>query len=169
MRNSWHSCPFASPRSGSCRISYLRGRVSQNKNGERGNIRLQKWTSFPNYFPQQMWDEMRDLNRVDALKLMLLKLIRLGLRHPSCPTYGVMAAVSSVIELGADQTLILSRDQKLQRVNLAKSPPGATPRNMQRCLARPELSVFEGRSGCLRSTARPIALGPGCPSCGRRP
>ena len=63
---------------------------------------------------------MRDLNRVGALKLMLLKLIRLGLRHPSCPTYGVMAAVSSVMELGPDQALILSRDKKMEQVSLVK-------------------------------------------------
>ena len=75
-------------------MEFLHGRVSQNKNGKRGNIRLQKWTSFPNYFPQQMWDQMHDLSRVDALKVMLGDLIRLGLRHPSCPTYGAMATVS---------------------------------------------------------------------------
>lgn len=102
-------------------MEFLHSRVSQNKNGKRGNIRLQKWTSFPNYFPQQMWDEMRDLNRVDALKLMLVELIRLGLRHPSCPTYGVMAAVSSVMELGTDQALTLIRDKKMEQVSFVKS------------------------------------------------
>ena len=64
---------------------------------------------------------MRDLGRLDALRGMVGELIRLGLRHPSCPTYAVMAAVSLVGEVGADQSLTLSRDQQLQRVNITKS------------------------------------------------
>ena len=91
------------------------------RHGSKSNVRLQNWEAFSDYLPQSRWEQIQDASSLEALKMILVDAIRLGLRHPSCPTFGMLASVYSIHEIGAQAAMTLTRTEKYTKVSLVKS------------------------------------------------
>ena len=84
---------------------------------------LQKWgENLLNYGTQRFWDAVLadDLESGLVLRTIVNFLIPIGLRHPSCPTFRVIACLHAWICLGEGKIWSMSRLQKFQLVTDAK-------------------------------------------------
>lgn len=105
--------------------------------GSKSNVALQHWEAFPDYLPLSRWGEIGGGSSFEALKMIVHDTIRLGLRHPSCPTFGVISSIYSIHEIGAQETLNLSSQEKYKKLLLAKK----TFRSMVKYTPQPSVYV----------------------------
>ena len=88
---------------------------NSKRNGFRSNIALQSWEAFPDYLPRSRWNEIRDaINSLEALKMIVVDTIRLGLRHPSCPTFAMLSSLHTIKAIVAEQAVNLTRKKNIR-------------------------------------------------------
>ena len=81
---------------------------------------LQNFETFIDYFDMSVWGEMKMSSSTDALKLLVRALLRLGLRHPSCPTFGMMATIFCMMTEGVTATFEKAKADKHKTLEYIK-------------------------------------------------
>ena len=83
---------------------------------------LQKWERFLDFGTQNLWDQVRvdGLDGNAILKLLVAFLLSIGLRHPSCPTFGVLACLYCWLQHGEDEVFNMSKMAKYKEVLYVK-------------------------------------------------
>ena len=76
------------------------------------NTRLQNFETFWSYFPESIWREMSAGSPSDIIRTLVQTLLRLGLRHPSEPTYGMMSCIFCILLEGEDATFEKEKKDK---------------------------------------------------------
>ena len=84
----------------------------RNEGGTNKNARLQRYETWINYPPKSLWDFLQKASPEDVVGLLIRFLLILGLRHPSCPTFGMIAAMSTLLVKGSSVVRRLSQEEK---------------------------------------------------------
>ena len=76
--------------------------------------KLQNYTAVVKYIDQERWSALQKCKHNDIMLFMKMTdfFIALGLNNPSCPTYGVIAALFQWIKQGSDGIMSILREEK---------------------------------------------------------
>ena len=83
-----------------------------------GDKPLQKWEQYMSYIPQSKWDKLREdgITGSQILNVLVAFLVSIGLRHPSCPTFGAITCLYCWLSYGEDVVMKMSKMEKWQEV-----------------------------------------------------
>ena len=73
---------------------------------------LQNYEGFIHFLQAAQWKRIEAAEGIEQLKILINFLIKLGLRHPSCPTYGMLTAIYSVLQDGETMAMEQSKMKK---------------------------------------------------------
>ena len=82
--------------------------------------KLQNYEAFIYYLLECMWEAMRQADEHGAVEVLVGVLLSLGLRHPSCATFGMMATVWCILKEGETATLDKSKVEKWKKLEYVK-------------------------------------------------
>ena len=80
----------------------------------------QNYEGFIDFILEGRWKEIADAAGADVIKFLFQELLLLGLRHPSCPTFGMMAAILRLLQYGETVTMDRSKDEKWKALKYVK-------------------------------------------------
>ena len=82
--------------------------------------KLQNYEGFIDFIRFVAWKKIEDAVGADVVKFLFEELLNLGLRHPSCPTYGMVATVLSLLQYGETVTMDKTKSEKWQATKYIK-------------------------------------------------
>ena len=82
--------------------------------------KLQNYEGFIDFIKEVRWKVIQDAFGADVIKLLFEELLNLGLRHPSCPTYGMIATILSLLQYGETVTMDRSKSEKWKATKYVK-------------------------------------------------
>ena len=85
------------------------------------NTKLQNYEAFIYYLPASLWIAMQHGPAAVALKMFVRALMLLGLRRPSCPTFGMMTAIHCMLQEGETATMDKDKVVKYNTLELVKN------------------------------------------------
>ena len=96
--------------------------ISTGGNPKKSNNKLQDFTAMLNYFSRTFWNRVQAENVTSKTILATLfeDLFVLGLRNPSCPTFGMMTALYNYLTSGQDVITNLSKEQRYAETRIVK-------------------------------------------------
>ena len=86
----------------------------------RKNRRLQNYEGFLEFIRAARWKEIQDASGSDVIKMLFAELLCLGLRFPSCPTYGMISTTLSLLQYGETVTMERSKLEKWKATKYVK-------------------------------------------------
>ena len=86
----------------------------------RKNRRLQNYEGFLEFIRAARWKEIQDASASDAIKMLFADLLSLGLRYPSCPTYGMISTTLSLLQYGETVTMERPKPEKWKATKFVK-------------------------------------------------
>ena len=86
----------------------------------RKNRRLQNYEGFLEFIRAARWKEIQGASASDAIKMLFADLLSLGLRYPSCPTYGMMSTTLSLLQYGETVTMERPKLEKWKATKFVK-------------------------------------------------
>ena len=94
-----------------------------NFGSSTGNTKLQDWHEFIAYLPQRSWDVLISEGATgnSILSELVTFLLAIGLRHPSCPTYGVITCFYCWLTYGEEVVMKMDKFEKFKELTHVKT------------------------------------------------